>query len=337
MPRLAEPLAPSDNAALPPPPPPPEAPAAPAPPSLARTLLLRGEAALFLVAALLSLAFYLRLPATLPSEEDYRAAAADLAARSAPGDAVLLDPHWAERARLFVHGLPVLNLARDPVREDLRGFGRLFVLSLPDLPRADQEGTFAFLERARFRRLEEPRRFGNLEVTLFENLQPERPSFDFTGEVARAKVYLRRPDGSQELCPRVGNRHPCPRAGWINVGEEIKEIAFKPQRCLWAHPAGSEPLVVEYADAPLGRTLDVTGGIVGQIVFRRESYKTVTLRVKIDGALVAEIEFPPGEPGARRRSIDTSAMAGTRRLVQFEVSAPDPNMRHFCFDAGAFP
>ena len=324
---VAEPLAsPTPDAVTPPPAPP-----------LARPLALRLEAALFVAAALLSLLFWLRLPHTLPSDDDWRAAAADVAARAAPGDAVLLDPHWAERARLFVTGLPVLNLARHPVREDLRGYGRLFVLSLPDLPRSEPERTFGFLESVRFKRAEEPRRHGRIAVTLFDNTRVERPSFDFTGQVAQANVYIRRPDGSAEVCPRNGERHPCPRAGWINVGAEIKEIAFKPQRCLWAHPAGSEPLVVEYPDAPLGRTLEVMGGIVGQIVFRHEHYTTLTLRVKIDDKLAAEIEFPPGEPGERRRSIDTALLAGTRHRVQFEVTAPNPDMRHFCFDAGAYP
>jgi hypothetical protein len=291
----------------------------------------------FVALTVLAIVFWVRLPGSLPTEEDYRAAAQDIGARASPRDAVLLDPHWAERARLFVTGLPVLNLARRPSREDLRGYGRLFVLSLPDLPRSDQERTFAFLESNRFRRAEEPRRHGQLTVTAFENTQVERPSFDFTHEVPGAKVYIRRPDGSEEICPTAGARHPCPRAGWINVGEEIKEIDSKPFRCLWAHPAGSEPLVVEYPDAPLGRTLDVVGGIVGQIVYRRESYGTLTLTVKIDGNLAASIEFPPGAPGERRRDIDTSALAGTRHLVQFEVAAPNPDMRHFCFAAEAYP
>ena len=313
------------------------APTAPPTPSFARVVLLRLEAAAFLTLALMAVIFWVRLPLSLPSEDDYRAAAQDIGSRAAQGDAVLLDPHWAERARLFLQGTPVLNLARKPVREDLRGYGHVFLLSLPDLPRSDQAGAFTFLESIKFRRAEEPRRHGRLTVTLFENTELERPTFDFTSEVAGAQVYIRRPDGSREICPAMGGRHPCPRAGWINVGEEIKEIDSKPFRCLWAHPAGSEPLVVEYPDAPLGKTLDVVGGIVGQIVYRHESYGTLTLTVKIDGNLAASVEFPPGVPGERRRAIDTSAQAGGRHLVQFEVSAPNPDMRHFCFAAEAYP
>jgi len=334
---VAEPTAPAPAAPTAPPDAPPVAlPASPPPPTLAQAVLRRLEAVLFVTAAVLACVHYARLPSTLPSDSDYQAASAELNTRARPGDAVLLDPHWAERVRLYVTAVPVLNLARNPTREDLRGYDRLHVLSLPDLPRSDQPGTFRFLETSKYRRAEEPKRFGHLTVTTFENTRVERPSFDFTHEVPQAKVYIRRGQG-EELCPLRGNRHPCPSAGWINVGEELKEIAFKPQRCLWAHPAGSDPLVVEYPAAPLAKTLEIMGGIVGQIAFRTEKYGTVVLRVKIDGNLVAEIEFPPGQPGERRRSIDTSALAGSTHRVEFEISANNPDMRHFCFDAGAYP
>ncbi|MGC4122675.1 MAG: hypothetical protein QM765_50510 [Myxococcales bacterium] len=333
---MAEPLA---DSPAPAPPPPPAAPPAPAParPSLFGAVMLRLEAVAFVAAALLSILFYLRLPSTLPSEADYRAAAQEIAAAAKDGDAVLLDPHWAERARLFVQNVPVLNLHRHPVRDDLRGYGHLFVLSLPDLPRSNQGATFELLDSFKFKQAGAPKRFGELTVTQFDNTRLERPSFDFVSEVARAKVYFRRGDGSEELCPERNGRHPCPRAGWINVGVEVKEIDSKPLRCLWAHPAHNDPLVIEYAGTVLGKSLDVVGGIVGQIVYRVEKYGTVKLAVKIDGKLQAEIDFPPGKPGEKRRSIDTAALAGTPHLVQFEVSADNPDMRHFCFAAGAYP
>lgn len=299
-------------------------------------MLLRLEAALAVAAALFALLFWLRLPSRLPSPRDWEDAARDIGSRAGPGDAVLLDPHWAERARLFVTAAPVLNLGRSPTRDDLAGYRRILLLSLPDLPRSDLAASLQRLEGMRFRRVDGPARHGALALTVLENQAVERPSFDFTGEIAQAKVYIRRPDGSEELCPLVDGRHPCPRAGWLNVGVETKEIALKPVRCLWAHPAGREPLVVEYPAAPLASALRVMGGLVGQVAFRTEQYAPVLLEVKIDGRQVAQLEFPPGAPGERRREIDTRALAGTRHLVQFEVSAADPGMRHFCFDAGAY-
>ncbi|MGI5863089.1 MAG: hypothetical protein ACOX6T_13650 [Myxococcales bacterium] len=302
-----------------------------------RTWLLRAQAVLVVGAALLSILFYLRLPSSLPSEADYQRLAESLASQAAPGDAVLLDPHWAERARLFVKGIPILNFGRNPTREDLASLRRLFVLSAPELPRSDRAETFERLESMKFRRTGEPTEFGNLSLTLFENSAVEVPSFDFTSEVAKARVFVRRPDGSEELCPRAGDRHPCKRAGWMNVGAEIKEIAFKPYRCIWAHPAGHEPLVIEYSDVPLGKELRVLAGIVGQIAFRTERYQPVTLAVKVDGELLTSVVVPPGEPGERRSTVGTGRFAGGRHRVSFEVSTPDPAMRHFCFGAGSFP
>ncbi|HCF61085.1 MAG TPA: hypothetical protein DFS52_24200, partial [Myxococcales bacterium] len=304
---------------------------------LTRTWLLRAQAALVIGAALLSLLFYFCLPSTLPSEADYQQLAESLASQASRGDAVLLDPHWAERARLYVKGIPVLNFGRDPTREDLAAFHRLFVLSAPELPRSDREETFERLEAMKFRRAGEPTRFGKLSLALFESSAVETPSFDFTSEVAQARVFIRRADGSEELCPRSGERHPCKRAGWLNVGAEIKEIAFKPYRCLWAHPVGTEPLVVEYTGVPLGKELRVLAGIVGQIAFRTERYQPVTLAVKVDGELVTSLVVPPGEPGERRSTVGTERFAGGRHKVSFEVSTPDASMRHFCFDAGVYP
>jgi hypothetical protein len=296
----------------------------------------RAEAALAIAVALFAWAFWIRLPSQLPTRGDWEAAARDIAARAGPLDAVLLDPHWAEQARLFVRAAPVLNLGRSPAREDLAAYRRVLLLSLPDLPRSDLPAAIRRLEILRFHKAQGPLRHGALALTVLENDELETPAFDFKGQIAKARVFIRRPDGSEEVCPLVDDRHRCPRASWISVGVETKEIALKPVRCLWAHPAGSEPLVVEFPDVQLLRELRVRGGLVGQIAYRTERYATVHLEVKIDGERAAVLDFPPGAPGERRRTLDTRGLTGTRHRVQFEVSAADPGMRHFCFDAGAY-
>ena len=309
------------------------------PPSRAdkvRDVALRLEAIALICAGLASILFYVFTPRALPSTGDYEGLAAALKSQLAPGDAILLDPHWAERLRLFVTGAPILNLDRNPTREDLYRYRRVFLVSLPELPRSHRDAAIALLESFRFRKLEGPKDFGKLSLTVFENAALQTPSFDFTSEVAYAKVYIRRGDGTEELCPLVNGRHPCPRAGWINVGAETKEIAFKPYRCVWAHPAGTERLVVEYANVPLGKELRVMGGIVGQIAFRRESYGVTNLDVKIDGQRIGDIAIPPGMVGEQRRTLDTARLAPGPHQVAFEVWAENPDMRHFCFDAGAY-
>ncbi|HEX8699767.1 MAG TPA: hypothetical protein VF815_13070, partial [Myxococcaceae bacterium] len=57
---------------------------------------------MLVVVALLCLLFYVRLPQRLPTEADYAAVKARIQAELRPGDAVLLFPWWAERARLYV-------------------------------------------------------------------------------------------------------------------------------------------------------------------------------------------------------------------------------------------
>lgn len=68
---------------------------APGPAPRARSPWRRLEALLAIGAALLALLFHLRLPTTLPTDEDYRALAQRIASIARPGDVVLLDPHWA--------------------------------------------------------------------------------------------------------------------------------------------------------------------------------------------------------------------------------------------------
>jgi hypothetical protein len=80
-----------------------------------------------------SLLFDVTLPARLPSDADWAEAAGALRAAAQPGDAVQLWPAWAERARLFVDGMPVL--AEEDLRQaDFVGIRRLWVLSLPRTP-----------------------------------------------------------------------------------------------------------------------------------------------------------------------------------------------------------
>lgn len=102
-------------------------------PSVPRALPLLELGGLLLV-ALLSLLFHLRLPGRLPSEGDYRAVAERLKAEARPGDAVLLFPWWAERARLFVPPeVPVYGyLGSD--KDDLAAHSRIWVLGQPELP-----------------------------------------------------------------------------------------------------------------------------------------------------------------------------------------------------------
>jgi len=70
--------------------------------------LRRAALAALVVVGAGSLLLDLALPFRLPSDADWAEAAGALRAVGRPGDAVQIWPVWAERARLFVDGVPVL-------------------------------------------------------------------------------------------------------------------------------------------------------------------------------------------------------------------------------------
>ncbi|MDR0964931.1 MAG: hypothetical protein LBM75_00200 [Myxococcales bacterium] len=266
--------------------------------SLLSRLFHRVETALVLGAALLSLLFYARLPAAFPSQADEAAVRARVLEVSQPGEAVLLAPHWAERARLFGLGLPVLNLSRFATPEDLKRWPGLLVLSFDALPRAERDATFELLSRAGFERTGEIEPFGKLSLARFRNLHPREVTF-------RASA----------------------------TSERTREIHFKPYRCVALSPKGSAPSAIEFSDVTLGRSVELLAGPIGQTNLRHEGRAPLTFRAAIDGERVLEWTWAPGDPEEKRASIDTSDKgkfgAGPHTL-RFEFEGKHAEL---CFEA----
>lgn len=136
--------------------------------SLAKALLPLGAV---LALGLGSLAFDLTLSWRLPSDADYAEVAGALRARARPGDAVQLWPPWAERARLFVTGAPVLA-EEDLATADYAGIERLWLLALPHVPHGGLEGARASLERRGAVRKGEGQGFGALWLEQWDLRAP---------------------------------------------------------------------------------------------------------------------------------------------------------------------
>ncbi|HEX7623522.1 MAG TPA: hypothetical protein VF400_08125, partial [Anaeromyxobacteraceae bacterium] len=137
----------------------------------------RAAAALFaaLVGALglYGLSFQATLPRRLPSPSDWQAAAAHLAREARAGDAVVLAPWWAERARAVLPpALPVLAFPR-LAGEDLPGLRRLWLLALPAAPGGTGDAARDLRDRASVPGA--TTRFGGLAVTPFTLAEPVLP------------------------------------------------------------------------------------------------------------------------------------------------------------------
>jgi hypothetical protein len=172
--------------------------------------------------------------------------------------------------------------------------------------------------------------------------------YDFVENVEHAEVEIVAGDRSK-ACPwlraspsRAGlgrgpmtpeERFVCdPRRPWLWVGATVmQDLELRPRRCVWQHPAGTEPVRATFPDALLGERLVIRGGIDYNSE-RRRAHGPVTLRVWIDDRLVGELVHHDGD-GWSGIDVDTSELGLERATVRFETTAKDPTARLFCWSA----
>lgn len=273
--------------------------------------------------------FHASLPGRLPSALDWRAAAAVLGRDARPGDAVALDPWWAERAReALPASIPVMAFPR-LAGEDLVGVRRVWLLSLPRAPgrRLALTGDLS----ARAAAITKPQRLGGLELSRFDLRSPTLPLAFLPDRLSTATVSV----GDRACARDARGVFRCPAAPFVIVSREVREVDYLPRPCLYAHPAPGEPLAIRFPSVPLGRALRGHTGIVGEAALDGEA--PVRLTVKIDGEEAGAAEELPGEPGWHPFQIETLGRAGRTGDVTFVVTSADVDRRHFCFDAFVLP
>ncbi len=273
--------------------------------------------------------FYAALPGRLPSPLDWRAAAVALGRDARPGDAVALEPWWAERAREVLPAwIPVMALPR-LAGEDLVGVRRVWLLALPRTPghRIDVERDLA----ARAAAVAQPLRLGGLQLTRYDLRSPTLPIAFLPDRLGTAAVSV----GGRPCAPDDRGAFRCPAPPFVVVARGMREVDSLPRPCLYAHPSPGEPLAIRFPAVPLGRTLRGHTGIVGEAALAGRA--PVRLAVLIDGEEVGQAEEPPGEPGWHAFELGTTRYAGRSATVTFVVSAADVESRHLCFDAYVLP
>ena len=276
----------------------------------------------------------------VPSEKDWSAAAEHVRAALRPDDAITVAPSWADPLlRLYLGDRMSLRVAG---RSDLAAFTRLWVLSIrgaraPDAP--DREP-------------DEAHTFGRVRVERYD-LGPSPVLFELADQLPKARVE-RRFDGVDKPCP-WGNFSPTPFHGglgqgvaaprqrfdcsqdgryWLWVGiTTIEALDLSPRRCIWTHPQGGEPISVSYRDVPLGERLVLHGGL--DYHDERDQVRgSVLLRVLLDGRELTTFTHRDGD-GMTNWEINLKEKLGgnlpARGELRFEVSAPAPERRSFCW------
>jgi len=268
----------------------------------------------------------------IPSDESWEQASAFVRTRHQASDRIVGAPSWVDPiVRSHLGDLSTLPMAAP---SDLAGIDRIWELSIRGASTRDDEPD-----------LEE--HFDGVRIRMWV-LSTDEVLYDFVEEVANAKVELVGANGAQ-LCPSVRG-HPSrgglgqgpmppterflcdPRRPWLWVGATVlADLELQPRRCIWQHPAGTEPIRVTFPEVPLGERLVIHGGI-DYHAERERIHGPVVLRVWIDDNLAGELIHHDGD-GWSVLEIGTSELRSERAEVRFETTADDPGARLFCWSA----
>lgn len=284
----------------------------------------RLEGLFLLAIGLACLGFQLWLPSTHVAELDYQAVAGVLGAERRAGDVVLLAPWWTERARIYAPpSLPVVGYQGSDA-DPLERHPRIWVLSVPGLPRA---GMDAF-EKAfsPFRTAVGPeRRFGNLELRLYQNGRYRPLSFDASDTLSEARVYLESPEGNRQTCSSTQAGHRCPD-GRV-VAQEWHEVHFAPYPCIKLEaPGGQTKLVVELTASASERSTLLAGYIWEYGAHREGGITPATVGLEVNG-LAQTLELPVGDELMHRLEGPPLPQGASVRLW---LSSQNPAARVVC-------
>lgn len=277
--------------------------------------------------------------------EDFQAAASFVRSEYKTQDAISVAPEWADPWLRWSLG-DRISLA-DAGRSDLAAYSRLWMVSLRG-------------HDAKERPAEEPeldRLFGRVRVRRWPLPKPS-VDFDFARNVRGAKVF-REANGQLQECPwqtvpapRRGGlgtgvlfpteRFVCePRRPWLFVAPVVLEdLDLNPRYCLWQHPQGREPIVARFDNVRLQDEVVFEGGLYYEHERDQERGPVhVKVRFNVGGAKGGAQHEDAGRlihsdgDGWKRLVIDTRDQRNAVVNVSVEVSADNPHLRSFCWNA----
>jgi len=257
-----------------------------------------AELAVLLGSLAYALWFWLRLPGELPDENDYLALQAAVQSEARPGDGAAVLPFWADRAKLFLHGIPVLGLPHLETEADAERYARLWVIAQPDLPRSDARDTVKALGD-RLNLVHGPQRFGPLELWLFAPKPGRAASYDFVAHAGDAQIQA--PAALQ--------------ATW-------REFDFLPRRCLLSRGGQA---VLHFEGVP------VHGGLRVGLGSLMAGQTGAAIQASIDGRPLQPLELIAGGAAFQEAELQAGGLSGDAHTVDLTLVG-----RMICADAVAF-
>lgn len=308
----------------------------------------------------------------VPTDADWRAAAAAASAAKKPGDMIVVAPRWAEplgrKALLEVAhppqvlgspalgspalGSPVANetIFADKSLADLRMVGRSDFDTVPRVLELSIRGKDD--PQLKGFRLVGTQRFGTVELRTFENPKPEKLVRDLVAEVDQTATLQRvAPDGGVEVCrweteasQHIPNlfagpvppkkRWLCPPfdPGWSWVAETVITDLEYVPRRCVMMHPTLSNTTIVFPPKPVGQRVVA---YVGKHVYveREKRLSPVHVRISVAGKEVAH-QFHRDGDGWVRFEGSTAAWAGTSQPVKIELWAEgSPQFRVACVAA----
>lgn len=287
------------------------------------------------VLAVLEIVLHFVWAARAPSFDAYDALAGPLSALRREGDAVVVTPRWAEPMVRRVLGGdldpaalagPETGAAAHAVEVSLFG--------------EQSDELVGWRQRAE-------ERVGAFSLRRYENPHYAPAVTDFVDALSSVPAAVSLIPGTNCMFnpvarPLAGDLggHPtwprqrfvCPGPPHVTVGVTvIADEAWRPRRCLFAHPPAQGELAIRFRGVALGRRLVGHGGLYW-MTERARGGAPIQLRVEVDGAEVGIFIHADGD-GWSAFEIDLGPSSAKPHDVGFFVSSPGQKDRDFCFEA----
>ena len=287
---------------------------------------------IFLAIGVVEVVGHFVVQARVVDDGDWRRAADRVREQWAPGDVVVSAPGWSDP--LMRRELGDLLGVSGAARSDLSEYRRLWSLSIRGHRPAGAPDRSPDLNE----------RVGRVRVLRWD-LTADRVLYRMVDQIRSARVTI---DGRacppQRGRPRGGGlgagaiepaeRFACDqRRSWLWVGATVLEdLELQPRHCIWQHPASPEVIRTTFTNIPLGERFVLAGGLYYEHE-RTLEHGPLSVGVFLGEVEIGRMVHRDGE-GWKRLSVSTRvASRGDRERgdISVEVTAPDPNLRTFCW------